>query len=78
MNKNDVFGDCFQPSILFLLHPYISLFTCDCFFHFHLYARSSFIFYLYGANDVGFMRRAVGQSRDRIKTSILWWQHEEQ
>ncbi|OPJ72743.1 hypothetical protein AV530_005258 [Patagioenas fasciata monilis] len=36
MNKNDAFGDCFQPSILFLLHPYIRLFTCDCFFYFHL------------------------------------------
>lgn len=68
MNKTNAFSDCFQPSILFLLYPYSRIFTCDCLFYFHLYARSSFILYPYGANNVGFMRRAEGQCRDTITT----------
>lgn len=68
MNKNGAFSDCFQPSILFLLYPYSRLFTCDCLFYFHLYARSSLNLYPYGANNVGYMRRADRQCKDAITT----------
>lgn len=68
MDKKGAISDCFQPSILFLFYPCSRLFTCDCLFYFHLYARSFFILYPYGANNVGFMGRADGQCRDTITT----------
>lgn len=68
MGKNSAVSDCFQPSILFLFYPCSRLFTCDCLFYFHLYARQLFILYPYGASNVGFMGRADGQCRDTITT----------
>lgn len=66
MGKNSAISDCFQPRILFLFYPCSRVFTCDCLFNFHLYARSFFILYPYGASNVGFMGRADGQCRDTV------------